>query len=161
MGESGKMMELFTGEYPVTLDEKSRISLPAFLRRCLNETNVWLTKGDEKCLKLYPSAKWNEMIINIMENTESLSANDRALRRRILASSTPVEIDKAGRIPIAQNYREHSNVSKECVVIGQGDYIEIWDEGLYRKYDKASDEIYIAASEELSKKLKNKKGMPE
>ena len=151
-------MGLLTGEYRVTLDDKSRISLPAFLRRCLNETSVYLTEGEENCLRLYPFNNWNEMINDIMKNTETLSAKDRNLRRRIIGSSQEVEIDKAGRIPVAQNYREHARLSKDCVVLGQVDYIEIWDETLYRSYKETSNEEYAAASEELSNRLKNNRG---
>jgi len=152
---------MLTGEYKVTLDEKGRISLPASLRRGLDEASLFLTAGTENCLWLYPSAKWNEMIDTIMKNTDPFSANGRNLRRRIIGPSQEVEIDKAGRIPIAQTLREFAALSKDCVVLGQVDYIEIWADERYRKYLAASDEEFTAAQSELSSALKGKRGSGE
>ena len=154
-------MEFLTGEFRATLDEKGRISLPALLRRGLGETSVFLTEGGEKCLSLYPSNKWNETITTIMNNTDQYSAKDRNLRRRIIGPSQEAEIDKAGRIPIAQRLREFAGLSKDCVVLGQVDYIEIWAEDRYQVYKDSSDEVYAAASEELSNTLKSKRGIGE
>ena len=152
---------LLTGNFRATLDEKSRISLPSLLRRNLNETSVWITEGEENCLRLYPSASWNEMLNDIMENTETLSAKDRRVRRQLIGSSQEVEIDKAGRIPIPQNYREHAKLSRDCMVLGQVDYIEIWDEPLYKAYKTSGVDEYTAASEELSSRMREKKGARE
>ena len=154
-------IEQLTGEYNATLDEKGRISLPALLRRGLNETTVYLTKGGEEYLALYPSHKWNETISTIMKNTNQFSAKDRNFRRRFIGPSQEVEIDKAGRIPISQRLREFAGLSKDCVFVGQVDYIEIWAEDRYRAYIDASDEEYAAASEELSNTLKSKRGSGE
>ena len=152
------MMHL-TGEFKVTLDEKGRISLPALLRRCLNESNLFLTEGSENCLWLYPGSQWNDMINTIMKNTDPFSKKDRNLRRRIIGPSQEVEIDKAGRIPIAVSLREFAGLSKDCVVLGQVDYIEIWDEECYKKFLNDSNDEYNTASEELSISLKKQRGI--
>jgi MraZ protein len=147
-----------TGEFKVTLDEKGRISLPALLRRCLNESTLYLTEGFEKSLGLYTSEQYNKMISDITNNTNPYSQKDRNLRRRIAGPFQEVEIDKAGRIPIAASLREFAGLSKDCVVLGQIDYIEIWDEEKYRSFKEASDEEFAAASEELSLTLKKQRG---
>lgn len=147
-----------TGEFKVTLDEKGRISLPAFLRRCLNESTLFLTEGSDNCLWLYPGSQWNEMIDTIMKNTDPFSQKGRNLRRRIIGPSQEVEIDKAGRIPVPATLRESAGLVKDCVVLGQVDYIEIWDEGRYRGFREQSNDEYNAASEELSLTLKKQRG---
>jgi MraZ protein len=146
-----------TGEFKVTLDEKGRISLPALLRRCLNESTLHLTEGSDSCLWLYPGSQWNEMINVIMKNTDPFSQKGRNLRRRIIGPSQEVEIDKAGRIPVAMSLREFAGLSKDCVVLGQVDYIEIWDEERYRGFRTDSNDEYNAASEELSLALKKQR----
>jgi MraZ protein len=147
-----------TGEFKVTLDEKGRISLPALMRRCLNESTLYLTEGFEKSLGLYTSEQYNKMINDITNNTNPYSQKDRNLRRRIAGPFQEVEIDKAGRIPIAASLREFAGLSKDCVVLGQIDYIEIWDEEKYRSFKEAGDEEFVAASEELSLTLKKQRG---
>jgi MraZ protein len=151
---------LLTGEYSVTLDEKGRISLPAGLRKELNETSLRLTKGEDNCLWLYPPAKWEELVGNtIKDNTDPFSKVDRRVLRKIIGPSQEVEIDKAGRIPIVQGLREFAGLTKDCVVLGQIDYIEIWDGCRYREYFEGNDKEFEAASEELSKRIKQRRGI--
>jgi len=151
---------MLTGEFKVTLDEKGRISLPANLRKCLGETALHLTKGEDNCLWLFPTAKWEELVsTKIAENTDPFSKKDRSLLRRLIGPSQQVEIDKAGRIPIAQGLREFAGLTKDCMVLGQIDYIEIWDEVSYFKYLESTGDVFEAASEELSSRIKQKRGI--
>jgi len=148
-------MELLTGEFKVTLDEKGRISLPAHLRRILDDEKLTITQCKDNCLWIFPSNEYTELLKEIQGSTNPLIRDDRGIRRRIF-NSHPVEIDKAGRIPIAQTMREFAGLSKECMVLGQGEYIEIWDDEHYRQYLAESDDDYVAASEKLGNKLKNR-----
>ena len=147
-------MEILTGQFSVTLDEKGRISLPAPLRRILDDSKLTLTQCDyDNCLWLFPTNVYMDLLKQYSMNTNLLSKKDRDFRRRIFNSHS-VEIDKAGRIPIVQGYREFAGLTKDCVVLAQGDYIEIWDEDRYRKCLTDSKEDFFAASEELGTKLK-------
>jgi MraZ protein len=149
-----------TGEYYVTLDEKGRVSLPAGLRKELNETPLMLTKGADDCLWLYPPAKWKELVNDaIKDNTDQFSKVDLRVRRKYIGPAQEIEVDKAGRIPIAQSLREFAGLTKDCVVLGQIDYIEIWDGGRYRKYFEGSDAEFDEASEKLSSRIKQKRGL--
>ena len=148
-------MELLTGEFKVTLDEKGRISLPAPLRRILNESKLKLTQCQyDKCLRLFPNNEYTTLLEEIRSNTNIFTKKDRDFRRRFF-NSYDVEIDKAGRIPIIQGCREFAGLSRDCVVLGQGEYIEIWNEERYSQYLLDSEDDYLAASEELGDKLKN------
>jgi MraZ protein len=149
-------MELLTGEFKATLDEKGRISLPAHLRRILDDTKLTITQcSKDNCLWLFPANEYTELLREIQGSTNPLIRDDRSIRRRIF-NSLPVEIDKAGRIPIVQTMREFAGLSKECMVLGQGEYIEIWDEDRYRQYLADSEDDYAAASEMLGTKIKNR-----
>jgi len=147
--------ELLTGEFKVTLDEKGRISLPAHLRRILNDEKLTITQcNQDSCLQLYPTGEYTELLRDIQSSTNPLNRDDRLVRRQLF-NSIPVEIDKAGRIPVIQSYREFAGLNKDCVVLGQGNYIEIWDAEKYEKNLSASKDDYIAASEKLGNTLKN------
>jgi len=151
---------MLTGEYRVTLDEKGRISLPAGLRKDIDDPSLRITKGQDNCLWLFPSTKWDELVsTKIVENTDPFSRGDRSLLRRLIGPSQEVEVDKAGRIPIAQSLREFAGLSKDCMVLGQIDYIEIWDEERYLKYLETSGDEYEKASEQLSNNIKSRRGI--
>ena len=152
------MVEKLTGQFEVTLDEKGRISLPAALRRVLGDAELTIKPCDfEECLWLFPTAVYQEMLAEYSKNTNILSKKDRDFRRR-LYNSQDVEIDKAGRIPIPQSYRDFAELAKDCLVFGQGEYIEIWDKERYNKYYSESKDDFVSVSEEIASKLKNGKG---
>jgi MraZ protein len=68
-----------------------------------------------------------------------------------------MEFDKAGRLPIPQSLREFAGLTKECLVIGLYDYIEVWDCDRYETYLNATEADFNAGSEELAMMLREKK----
>ena len=144
------------GQTDVTLDEKGRISLPVSLRKVLGDTELIIKPSyyeKEKSLWLFPETEYKTLLDDFDKNTDILSEKDRLFRRRYF-NYKDVEIDKAGRIAIPQEYREFANLTKDCLVLGVGDYIEIWDKETYRKHYSESNETFVSASEEISIKVK-------
>jgi MraZ protein len=155
-------MELLTGKYKATLDEKGRISLPSPLRKALDESELFLGEGMENCLWLYPRNEYMEMLKEVNENTDRFSQKDREIRRWVF-SFQKVEVDKNknGRIQIPQNIREIAGLSKDCIITGQYEYIEIWDEERFCKYEAENKDDSNTAFEELSITLKRRRGVKE
>jgi MraZ protein len=50
----------------------------------------------------------------------------RLLRRLMFSNAEQVDLDKTGRILIPQFLREEIDLSSEAVIVGMGDYFEIW-----------------------------------
>ncbi|HTX72697.1 MAG TPA: division/cell wall cluster transcriptional repressor MraZ [Rectinemataceae bacterium] len=142
-------MNLLTGEFRNTLDEKGRLSLPAKLRGELAGSCFVLTQGVDACLWLFPPEQWESLSRKLMEQTSLFAARARLVQRRILAPAQEVEVDKLGRIAIPQSLREFAGLSKECVILGISKYIEIWDGEAYRKYVEENESEFLAAAEEL------------
>ncbi len=142
-------MNLLTGEFRNTLDEKGRLSLPAKLRGELPGTSFVLTQGVDACLWLFPPEQWSVLSKKLIESTSLFSARARLVQRRILAPAQEVEVDKLGRLAIPQSLREFAGLTKECVILGITKYIEIWDAEGYRKYLEENESEFIAAAEEL------------
>jgi MraZ protein len=144
---------MWTGEYNVTLDETGRISLPRKLRDILEKDKVVLTRGVDTCLWLYPADKWKVLRSSVMRQTNPFSDQDRSIRRRIIGPANELEIDKQGRIPVALMLKNFAGLSKDCVILGQEDYVEIWDENKYREYLNSSEGDFRTASEELGARM--------
>jgi len=142
-------MNLLTGVFRNTLDEKGRLSLPAKLRAGLPGNEFVLTQGIDACLWLFSPEQWGTLSTKIMESTSLFAARARLIQRRILAPAQEVEVDKLGRIAIPQSLREFASLSKECVILGISKYIEIWDGEAYRKYLEDNDSEFAQAAEEL------------
>jgi len=142
-------MNLLTGEFRNSVDEKGRLSLPARLREELAGTTFVLTQGVDKCLWLFPPEQWESLSKKLMDSTSLFQAKARLVQRRILAPAQEVEVDKLGRISVPQSLREWAGLSKDCVILGITKYIEIWDSDEYKKYWDENESEFRAAAEEL------------
>ncbi len=147
-------MELLTGEYRNTLDEKGRILFPTKLRNELfgeTEKNVLVvTQSFDHCLWLYTPEEWKTLSSKIMETASPFNKQNRLVLRSLIAPAQEVELDKAGRLSIPQSLREYANLSKDCVVLGINKYMELWDAETYSQYLQENEENLKDAAEALS-----------
>ena len=148
-------MSGFLGQYQTTLDEKGRFALPAKLRavkgvakKPLLEGELTITKGLEGCLSLYPQQEWQK----IQERLSSLNFTKKDFRffsRRFYSSAGMVTPDKNGRILIPSHLLTEAKLSKDLLVIGVNDWIELWDPIRYQYYL----EQYSGSYEDVAERL--------
>ena len=115
---------MFMGEYHHSIDDKGRLIIPSKFRNDLGDEFV-ITRGIENCLFAYPKENW-EKIVNKLETLPFTKKDARTFTRFFLSGATVAEFDKQGRINITSPLISYANLTKECVVIGTGDRLEIW-----------------------------------
>ncbi len=142
-------MDLVTGEFRNTLDDKGRVSLPAKLRAGLSTNVLVVTQGLDKCLWLFTPERWTTLSDQIFSSTSLFHQQARIIQRRIIAPAQEVEIDKAGRIAVPQSLREYAALTKDCVVLGITNRLELWDAETYKAWLDATEAEFAAASELL------------
>lgn len=146
-------MELLTGEYRNTLDEKGRILFPTKLRNELfkdSEKNLLIiTQAIDRCLWLYTLDEWKNISSKIMESASPFNAKNNLVLRHFIGPAQEVELDKSGRVSIPQSLRAYANLSKDCVLLGINRYIELWDACEYSKYLEKNAESLADAAEAL------------
>ena len=126
---------MFMGEYHHNIDEKGRLIMPSKFREVLGDSFI-VTRGMDSCLFVYPKESWDNLTNEL--NTLSFTKKDvRAFQRFFLSGATICEFDKQGRINIASPLADYATLSKECVIIGVNDRIEIWAK---EKFDNFLDE---------------------
>lgn len=131
MVESGGYI-MFMGEYHHNIDDKGRLVLPSKFRSGLGEQFI-VTRGLEKCLYVYSIAEWKK--IEEQLNTLPFTRKDaRTFIRTFFSGATECEFDRQGRTCITSPLVSYAGLSKECVVIGVNDRIEIWDADEWRKF---------------------------
>lgn len=139
---------MFLGEYQHQIDQKGRVVLPAKFREEMADGLV-VTKSMEHCLFVYTLSEWA-----VQENqAKSLSMFDQAGRdfKRIFFSPAAKAVpDKQGRFVIPQNLRDYANLDKDIVVIGTGEYVEIWDKEEWAKYSAVAEAAYPEIAEKLA-----------
>lgn len=123
---------MFMGEYHHNIDEKGRIVIPGKFRDKANGQIV-ITRGLEKCLYLYTVSEW-EKVVSKLERLPFTKKDARTFMRSFFAGATASEFDKSGRINITSPLVSYAGLTKNCVVIGVNDRIEIWDEELYKNF---------------------------
>jgi MraZ protein len=142
-------MDLLIGEFNNTLDDKGRVSLPSRFRSILSDHRVFLTQGTEDCIWVCPPEFWEDLLQKVLNSTSIFKAKSRVVRRRIIGPAQEVEIDKAGRVAIPQSLRDFAGLFKDCVILGQLDYMEIWNIDRYRNYKGSTEAEFKISFEEL------------
>ena len=130
-------ISMFIGEYHHSVDDKGRLIIPSKFRDELG-TKFIITRGIENCLFVYSLESW-EKIVNKLETLPFTKKDARAFIRFFLSGASEAEFDKQGRINITSPLISYANITKECVVIGTGDRLEIWSEEDWNSFfDSAS-----------------------
>jgi len=142
---------MITGEYRNTLDEKGRLLIPSRIRTEIPGNLVVITQGVDKCLWLFPPEEWKRISDNLMTSTSIFQSRARLIQRRIVAPAQETEIDKSGRINISPTLRDYAGLTKDAVILGIKNYIEVWDESVYRDWWADKESEFQEAAEELGK----------
>lgn len=121
----------FSGEYDLTLDEKSRLMIPAPHRKRINPAvhgeAFYLVMSHERRLWLYPD-RYYEWLQNRDFEVDAIPRKELlAYDRLVVGSAVPLEQDKAGRVVLPEKSRSRVNLGREITVVGMRDHLEIWD----------------------------------
>ena len=132
---------MFIGEYHHSIDDKGILIIPSKFREELGNKFI-ITRGIENCLFVYSLESW-EKIVNKLETLPFTKKDARAFIRFFLSGASEAEFDKQGRINITSPLISYANITKECVVIGTGDRLEIWSE-------ESWNDFFISARDSMS-----------
>jgi MraZ protein len=146
---------MLIGEYIHTIDEKSRMSLPAKFRKELGK-KVIITPGLDSCLFVFTLKEWTK-VKNRLSNSESdlsfLKADKRSFNRFMFGRATDVDVDSIGRILIPDFLKERIGLKDKAAVIGVEDRVEIWNEKAWASYKETVEK----QAGELAEKLGNER----
>jgi MraZ protein len=137
---------MLTGEYRISIDDKGRILIPARLRADIPGNSLVVTRGIDECLWLMLPEQWRKFS-DSLKAISPFQAKARLLQRRFLAPSQEIELDKAGRINIPMALAEAAGLGKECMILGIGAYMEIWDVNAHQASLSTSEQIEQAVEE--------------
>ena len=126
----GKLEHMFLGQYQHTVDEKGRLTIPARYRDILAAEGAYVTLGFDKNL-IVLSVPVFEHLAKLINQTSVTDPNARGLRRQIYSYAELVSVDKVGRILIPQFLRTSAGLDGEAMIIGAGNYFEIWSLSLW------------------------------
>ena len=102
-------MTRFHGTFDHTLDAKNRLTVPSRFRSALAGT-VFLVKGAEPCLSLYPAETYDAMAQAALAEMNPLSSQKRDFARLFYANAMSMELDGAGRIMLPTRFMDHVGI---------------------------------------------------
>ena len=138
---------MFTGQYNHSLDDKKRLTVPAKFRNDLGG-NFYITVGFDKCISIYTEKGFGEYSAKMM----SLNSNrpeTRQLQRYIFGNANQCQCDSHGRIILPDNLLTQAHISKDVVLVGSIDHIEVWAKDYWSAYESKAAESF----EEVAAKL--------
>lgn len=128
-------MTNFIGEYECKLDDKGRLMLPSGLKKqCASsfDGRFVVNRGLENCLVLYQKQDWDIVSGKIAKLNQFVLKN-RQFIRRFNNGATALELDAVGRLLVPKKLLEYAGISKELILFGYADKIEIWSKEAYEK----------------------------
>ena len=141
----------FRGDYECTMDEKGRIKMPAPLRKqfsAAKQNRFVLVKDLEDCLVIYTAKSWNELEARL-KKLNPFNLDHQRFINLVTTGWTEIEIDGADRFLISTSLKKYLGKSKDILLKGKFDKIQVWDA---KKYEQAS-QVNHANSEYLAAKI--------
>ena len=123
----------FHGAAVITLDAKGRLAVPTRHRDALaaDGDELVLTAHPDGCVLLYPRRAWEPVRAQV-EKFPSFHPQTSAWKRLLLDFEEHLAPDPSGRILVSPALRRHASLERDVMMLGQGQYFELWDDALRR-----------------------------
>lgn len=138
---------MFLGTYAPRLDDKGRLILPAKFRDEM-AAGLVVTRGQERCLYVFPVAEFQRLHEQLRQAPVT-SKQARDYLRVFLSGASDEVPDRQGRITVPPSLRSYAGLVRECVVIGAGSRVEIWESGAWETYLAAQEQAFAEQAEEV------------
>ena len=149
-------MVTFYGKYPVRIDDKGRLVLPAAIRKDMpsgGDMRFVIKKSIyDRCLEMYTFEEWTRQTEKIKEDLDFFNPDHVTFWREFMRDVDIVEPDpKLGRISISRELLDAIGITKEVVFFGVGFKMEVWAREAFEQ-SRISNDSFISIARSLSRK---------
>lgn len=124
--------------YDLTIDPKNRLSIPSAVRSKMNEDTegrcFYILPGDRRSILNLFAERYFESMRRGIPSADRLSKEARDYRRFEASMTALVEPDTQGRVVIPERLLTFSGMSREVVLVGAIDHLEMWSAAEYRAF---------------------------
>ncbi len=124
---------MFIGTYEHTIDDKSRLTLPARFREALG-SGVVLARGLDHNVAVYPRETWTMTVEVRISALDPLSREARELRRFFFSGAAEADLDRQGRILVPAVLTRHADLEHDVVIAGNHDHLELWNPSVWEQH---------------------------
>ena len=129
---------MLTGAYPMSVDAKGRVTLPAVFRKQLvDETNkTILLVPFDGCVNGFTREGFKAWVDGLFEygdhHFDPRNRKDVMLKRGLMSSDVEIDVDSAGRVALGKldvkpGTREKLGLVADVTVVGADDHFEVWN----------------------------------
>ncbi len=97
------------------------------------EAMVYVAPGTDGSLAIYSEAAF-QAFANRLDQASPTAKDVRAFGRLFYAQAQAVEVDGQGRVRISPELAKTAGLTKEALLIGVKDHLELWDPARWEKY---------------------------
>ena len=149
---------MFRGANAINLDTKGRVTIPTRYRQQLLDDcqgqMVCTIDTQQSCLLLYPLSEWEEIELKLSK-LSSMNPHERRLQRLLLGYAMEGEMDSNGRFLLSAPLRQHAQLEKQLMLVGQLNKFEIWDAQIWQQQVQQDIETETLANFELTERLQD------
>jgi MraZ protein len=133
-GRVGANGLILTGTYARVFDEKQRIAFPKLVREAMGDPKeLFLTPANDGALAIYGNEAFARLAARLDDGSPT-RADVRAFRRLFFSQAERIELDAQGRIRVPPALAQSAGLSKEVVLVGVQDHLELWDKLRWEQY---------------------------
>ena len=159
------MIRRFRGESLHKVDAKGRVSVPAALRRVLEEGDPDFSRGSSPnfvivyggvrgdCLEGYTISSISN-VDKLISKLPRFSKDREMLERFINTQSAYMQLDETGRIVLSHRLKEKIGIGDEAIFAGMGEKFQIWEPKNYQNELNALDSSFKNLSDDENPFLK-------
>jgi len=139
------------GEFECRLDDKSRVILPAGLKKQISpEANdrFVINRGFENCLVIYPMNDW-KITSEEINRLNLYNRKNRDFVRYFYRGATELSLDNANRLLLPKQLLSYAGIVRDVVLFAFSNRIEVWARDKYEKLMTDEPENFALLAEEV------------
>jgi len=150
-------MSKFLGSEKMTVDDKGRVGIPARFMTVLRAMfpdqcgEVGLTITPDYSIKVMPLPVFDEFMAGLDQLNDQIE-EERLVLTLSTSFADKAELDKQNRIKLSPLLMEKCQIGRQVVVVGSRQYMQIFDENVWREYSDRALAMMGTASSKVARK---------
>lgn len=140
---------MLLGEFRCTTDRDGRLTIPRQFRAEFAD-GATVTRGIDRCVVVYPAAKWRMLAEKIEHQLPLTSKLARAFNRLMFSGALRWAPDQEGQVLLPGPLRDYADIEDEVIIVGLFSHLEIWSPERWQEIRSESVDDAVGLAEQLS-----------
>jgi MraZ protein len=152
---------VFKGTYRHKIDPKGRLPIPAaFRRELLSGSRGLVATLVDQAVAVFPAGEWSRLEGQLRQ-LPTFNRQAKALARHLASRAVDCSLDVQGRVLLPPALRAAAGLSREAIVVGVIDRLEIWEPSAWERFLSESERLLEDVTLDVAWPLPAPSGRPE